>query len=222
MGGNSWLSKCPRIQPWVLLLSTCEHVNRCIKAPSFSHMMYHFMTYHRTPYVGYDICTDLDPQLTHFHYQKPQHLRRFLHPRSTYPDGKAGYLRWRRDLYTIQANYSTSLLSPLSLPEPELTEIASAIAKKDLLIKSRVHPTTTLLEDAAVLVFLRNEVEGFKKQHEEYDEEKWVGIVKKTWRKLSDRGKEEAGKLLPGLDEGLRAVVIRVVTEEAEKEAGND
>ncbi|KAK6502280.1 hypothetical protein TWF506_002863 [Arthrobotrys conoides] len=147
-----------------------------------------------------------------------QHLRRFLHPRSTYPDGKPGYLRWRRDLYTIQANYSTTLLSPLSLPETELEEISAAVAKKDLLIKSKVHPTTVLLEDAAVLVFLSNEVEGFKKQHEEYDEEKWVGIVKKTWRKLSDRGKEEAGKLLPGLEEGLRAVVERVVREEAEKE----
>ncbi|KAK6496364.1 hypothetical protein TWF481_002389 [Arthrobotrys musiformis] len=147
-----------------------------------------------------------------------QHLRRFLHPRSTYPEGKAGYLRWRRDLYTLQADYSTTLLSPLSLPESELSEIAAAVAKKDLLIKSKVHSTTVLLEDAAVLVFLRNEVEGFKKQHEEYDEDKWVGIVKKTWRKLSDRGKEEAAKLLPGLEEGLRAVVVRVVTEEAEKE----
>ncbi|KAF3930213.1 hypothetical protein ABW20_dc0103180 [Dactylellina cionopaga] len=148
-----------------------------------------------------------------------QHLRRFLHPRATYPAGKPGYLRWRRDLYTLQADYSTTLLSPLSLSTSELSEIHNAVAKKDLLNKTKVHPTTSLLEDAAVLVFLSEEVEGFKQQHEEYDEDKWAGIVKKTWRKLSDRGKEEAGKLLPGLEEGLKKVVERVVAEESKREA---
>ncbi|KAF3917292.1 hypothetical protein AA313_de0206995 [Arthrobotrys entomopaga] len=147
-----------------------------------------------------------------------QHLRRFLHPRSTYPEGKPGYLRWRRDLYTIQADYATTLLSPLSLPDSELTEIHNAVAKKDLMVKSKVHPTTTLLEDAAVLVFLSEEVEGFKRQHEDYDEDKWVGIVRKTWRKLSERGKVEAAKLLPEMEEGLRNVVLRAVEEESAKD----
>ncbi|KAF3941451.1 hypothetical protein ABW19_dt0208839 [Dactylella cylindrospora] len=149
-----------------------------------------------------------------------QHLRRFLHPRSTYPDGKAGYLRWRRDLYTLQADYTTTLLSPLNIPSSELAEIHAAVAKKDLLIKSKVHPTTILLEDAAVLVFLAEEVEGFKQKHEEYDEEKWVGIVRKTWRKLSRRGREEAVKLLPEMEEGFRGVVMKAVEEESRRESG--
>ncbi|EPS36834.1 hypothetical protein H072_9588 [Dactylellina haptotyla CBS 200.50] len=149
-----------------------------------------------------------------------QHLRRFLHPRSTYPEGKAGYLRWRRELYTIQADYSSTLLSPLSLPEAELAEIYNAIAKKDLMVKAKVHPTTTLLEDAAVLVFLSEEVDVFKKQHEDYDEEKWVGIVWKTWRKLSQKGREEAAKLLPEMEDGLRKIVERAVAEESSREAG--
>ena len=32
-----------------------------------------------------------------------QHLERFLVPRATFPDGKVGYLNWRRSLYAKQA-----------------------------------------------------------------------------------------------------------------------
>jgi len=86
------------------------------------------------------------------------------------------------------------------------------------LIPSKVHPTTVLLEDAAILVFLAEEVDRFKEKHGEYTEEKWVGIVRKTWRKLSGNGRKEAVKLLPEMEEGLRRVVMKAVEEESKKE----
>ena len=34
---------------------------------------------------------------------RAHHLRRWNVPRASYPDGRAGYLRWRRDLHEIHA-----------------------------------------------------------------------------------------------------------------------
>ena len=48
---------------------------------------------------------------------------------------------------------------------------------------------TQVLEDVACLVFLDDQFDEFEKGH---DEEKIVGILKKTWGKMSDRGHELA------------------------------
>lgn len=46
-----------------------------------------------------------------------------------------------------------------------------------------------VLEDVACLVFLDDQFEAFEK---EFDEEKVVRILRKTWRKMSWRGQELA------------------------------
>src|SRR5437868_2403332 len=38
------------------------------------------------------------------------HLRRWTVPRSSYPEGRAGYLRWRRDLHEVHARGLGTLL----------------------------------------------------------------------------------------------------------------
>ena len=48
---------------------------------------------------------------------------------------------------------------------------------------------TQVLEDVACLVFLDDQFEAFEKLH---DEEKIVGILKKTWGKMSERGRQLA------------------------------
>lgn len=139
-----------------------------------------------------------------------QHLERFLTPRSSYPDGKAGYLKWRRDLYKIQADRAVHLLTDAGVSEKEAQWVHKWVSKTEL------HPGkesgdlgTQLLEDAAVLVFLEKELEGFASQHQEYDEEKMVNIIKKTWRKLSAVGKDEALKL--SMPSGLQPIVLKGV-----------
>src|SRR2546430_1910279 len=42
---------------------------------------------------------------------RAHHLRRWNVPRSTYPDGRAGYLRWRRDLHEIHAADVAAIMS---------------------------------------------------------------------------------------------------------------
>jgi tRNAThr (cytosine32-N3)-methyltransferase len=65
------------------------------------------------------------------------------------------------------------------------------------------------LEDAACLVFLEHELVGFAAAHPDYTREKFIDIIRKTWRKMSPRAHELAlGIPLPEpLMELVRAAV---------------
>jgi tRNAThr (cytosine32-N3)-methyltransferase len=110
-----------------------------------------------------------------------QHLERFDVPRTTFPDGRPGYLAWRRSLYTRQAARCAALLTEAGFPAAAAQTAAAWVAKQGL----KQDPGTQALEDAACLVFLENEIAAFAAQHAEYSREKFVEIVRKTWRKMS-------------------------------------
>ena len=121
-----------------------------------------------------------------------QHLERWSVPRATFPDGKVGYLNWRKSLYGKQAARAKELLLAAGVAAAEAEEAATWVSKTGL----KTNTGTQALEDAAVLVFLENEIGAFAAQHAEYPREKFVDILKKTWRKLSPGGQ----KLARGLD----------------------
>lgn len=117
-----------------------------------------------------------------------QHLERFNTPRSTFPEGKAGYHAWRRSLYTKQAERARDLLLAAGVPAVEADDVATWVSKTDL----KLNAGTQALEDAACLVFLENEITDFAAQHAEYTAEKFVEIIRKTWRKMSAQAQREA------------------------------
>ncbi|HEY5079456.1 MAG TPA: DUF4202 domain-containing protein [Opitutaceae bacterium] len=121
-----------------------------------------------------------------------QHLERWLVPRASFPLDRIGYLAWRTSLYGKQAERARSLLLEAGLPQEDADDAATWVAKKSM----RTNPGTQALEDAAVLVFLQSEIESFAAQHAEYPREKFVEILRKTWRKMSPRAQE----LARGLD----------------------
>lgn len=121
-----------------------------------------------------------------------QHLERWSVPRATFPEGKAGYLTWRKSLYTKQAERARALLLQAGVPETEAAEVATWVSKSGL----KSNPGTQALEDAACLVFLENEISAFAAQHAEYPREKFIDIIRKTWRKMSPRAQD----LARGLD----------------------
>jgi hypothetical protein len=110
-----------------------------------------------------------------------QHLERFTVPRASFPEGRAGYYAWRRSLYTRQAERARQILAQAGYSPTEAAEAASWVAKEGL----PTNPGTQALEDAACLVFLENEISDFTAQHEEYPREKFLEIIRKTWRKMS-------------------------------------
>jgi tRNAThr (cytosine32-N3)-methyltransferase len=124
-----------------------------------------------------------------------QHLERWSVPRGSFPMDKPGYLAWRRSLYVKQAARAQELLLAAGVPAAEADDAATWVSKKGL----KTNPGTQALEDAAVLVFLESEIEAFAAQHAEYPREKFVDILRKTWRKMSPRAQELAlGLELPG------------------------
>jgi tRNAThr (cytosine32-N3)-methyltransferase len=120
-----------------------------------------------------------------------QHLERWTSPRSSFPEGKVAYLSWRRALYVQQAERARGILLAAGVPETEAAEVATWVSKTGL----KTNAGTQALEDAACLVFLENEIAGFAAEHAHYPEEKFVDILRKTWRKMSAGAQAEALRL---------------------------
>ena len=128
-----------------------------------------------------------------------QHLERWSVPRASYPEGKIGYLTWRKFLYTKQAERARGLLLKAGVSEAEAAEVATWVSKSGL----KANAGTQALEDAACLVFLENEIADFAAQHADYPREKFVDIIRKTWKKMSADGRRLALtlRLPPGIAE---------------------
>lgn len=132
---------------------------------------------------------------------RAQHLERWSVPRATFPEGKAGYLAWRKSLYTKQAERARGILLAAGVTASEAEQVAVWVAKNGL----KTNAGTQALEDAACLVFLEHEIAAFAAQHADYPREKFVEILRKTWRKMSVRAQELATAL--PLPAGIAALV---------------
>jgi hypothetical protein len=112
---------------------------------------------------------------------RSQHLMRWHIPRETFPKDRAGYIRWRTTLYDFHADRAAEVLREVGYDEATIERVRSLIRKQNL--KSDAESQT--LEDVICLVFLENYFADFARDH---DEEKLIKILRKTWRKMSDRG----------------------------------
>jgi hypothetical protein len=117
-----------------------------------------------------------------------QHLERWTVPRNTFPEGKVGYLKWRQSLYKKQAGRARELLVAAGVPVNEAEEAATWVSKSAL----KTNAGSQALEDAACLVFLENEIGDFAAQHTEYPREKFIDILRQTWRKMSPAAQQAA------------------------------
>jgi hypothetical protein len=114
-----------------------------------------------------------------------QHLRRWEIPRNTYPDGRIGYLEWRKALSRFHADRSGEILRRAGYDDDTIERVRAINQKRGLKIDADVQT----MEDALCLVFLEHELEGFARKH---PAEKIVDILRKSWRKMSDEGHANA------------------------------
>ncbi len=138
---------------------------------------------------------------------RAQHLERWLVPRASFPDGKVGYLTWRRSLYTKQAERARALALEAGVPAADAADIATWVSKTGL----KTNPGTQALEDAACLVFLENEIGAFAAQHADYPREKFVDILRKTWKKMNPAA--QAAALALQLPPAIAALVREALGE---------
>ena len=119
---------------------------------------------------------------------RAQHIQRWKSPRDAYPMNRQGYHKWRTELYTFHAETAAGLLTQAGCSEDLIERVRKAVGKRD----PKTNPDTQLVEDVAALVFIEHYMQEFVDKHPEYDEEKWLRIIRRTWNKMTEQGKKFA------------------------------
>jgi len=136
---------------------------------------------------------------------RSQHVCRWMIPRSSYEMTRAGYLRWRADLKKFHAGKTAEILREVGYDEGIIREVQDLNLKKNL----GHDPECQVLEDALCLVTLQYQLADLVARTEP---EKMVGILQKTWKKMSPVARGEALKLEYSAEE--KAVLERALAPE--------
>ncbi|MEE8516835.1 MAG: DUF4202 domain-containing protein [Alphaproteobacteria bacterium] len=135
---------------------------------------------------------------------RAQHIGRWTIARADYPQGLAGYSKWRGTLARFHADTAAHILGAAGYGEGAQARVVKLIRKLGL----GTDPETQMLEDVICLVFLEHYFSDFSAKHEDT---KIVDILQKTWAKMSPRGHELALELASGLAPDRRALIVRAV-----------
>ena len=127
------------------------------------------------------------------------HVRRWEIPRSSEPDGRAGYLRWKRRLQQHHAEVLGRVLDGSGF---DVARVQALVQKERL----RADPDVQTLEDALALVFLETQLAEL---NEKLDDDHLVDVLVKTLRKMTPDGRAAAASLT--YDEHGAALVRRAV-----------
>ena len=120
---------------------------------------------------------------------RAHHLRRWELPRSDYPPGRAGYLRWRRAQQQRHARDLATIAGDAGVDDSVAVRTAEIVSKQGL----GSDPEVQTFEDAVSLTFLETELGPVAARLA--DNSKAVPIVAKTLTKMSDAGREQAQAL---------------------------
>lgn len=127
-----------------------------------------------------------------------QHICRWEIPRNSYDMNREGYLKWRRDLKKFHAQKAAEILEDVGYSPETIDEVGFLLQKKAL----KKNEDTQTLEDVICLVFLEHYFEPFAAEHAE---DKIIDILRKTWRKMSEKGHRTALRL-PLSEKSLRLI----------------
>lgn len=156
----------------------------------------------------------LDPDADELQHlaARAHHLRRWERPRSDYPDGRAGYLRWRSDARWFHAGEVEAILRSHGYRGDQVERVVTIVRKDGIAAadRSTVDPAVQLHEDALCLVFLQAQLTGVAGQ---LGAAATVEVLVKTMTKMSERGIAAASTL--ELEESSRSVLALALDERA-------
>ncbi len=112
---------------------------------------------------------------------RAHHLRRWELPRTEYPEGRPGYLRWRRDQKARHAADVEALLVAAGYDETVIGRVQALIRRDDLAGDAG----TKAMEDAACLVFLETQLTALAAR---LTPERIGEVIRKTAAKMSPAG----------------------------------
>ncbi len=133
---------------------------------------------------------------------RAHHLRRWTIPRASYPEGRAGYLKWRRTLHDQHAREVAEILEAVGYDESTITRVQHLVRKRGL----GSDPDVQVLEDALCLVFVETQLHDLAARLEP---DKLADVVQKTANKMSPRALELALGL--DIEPGDRALLVQIL-----------
>ncbi|MFY0618291.1 DUF4202 domain-containing protein [Shimia sp.] len=107
-----------------------------------------------------------------------QHIERWVLKRADFPEGRAGYLSWRRELGQHHANRVSEIMADAQYDEEDIIAAGAMLRKEGIKRNEEVQA----LEDIICFTFLKWYFAPFAAKH---PHEKVVDIVRKTARKMS-------------------------------------
>lgn len=116
---------------------------------------------------------------------RSQHIGRWEVPRSSYPEGRDAYLKWRKDLAHNHAQTAGEILKDCGYAEDQINRVQQIILKK----KIKVDHEVQVMENALCLVFLQFQYEDFYPLHEP---DKVITILRKSLLKMDQTGHQFA------------------------------
>lgn len=138
------------------------------------------------------------------------HIERWTSPRQSYPAGRVGYLKWRRDLGAFHARRLADIMAEAGYAAEDAERVGTLV-RKDALGSA---PEAQMFEDTVCLVFLEHGLPDFmaktamaKTAMATIDDDKLARILAKTWRKMSAAGHQHA--LALGLPPTVHALLDR-------------
>ena len=132
-----------------------------------------------------------------------QHIERWTLPRSSHPEGRVGYLKWRKTLLSFHADRLAAIMAAAGYGETDAERVGSLVRKERI----KLDPDAQTLEDVACLVFLEHYADDLFSR---YRDDKVIDILKKTARKMSPDGLRAAGSL--AVSERLGRLLGRALT----------
>jgi hypothetical protein len=119
---------------------------------------------------------------------RAHHLRRWTIPRTSYPDGRPGYLKWRTALKRQHGDDVGAILRDAGYDDESIARVQAIVTKRGLGQDSAVQ----VHEDALCLVFLETQLDELASK---MGDDKTVDILQKTAKKMSPAGLEAAHEL---------------------------
>ncbi len=114
-----------------------------------------------------------------------QHIERWVLKRVDYPEGRAGYLKWRRDLGLHHASRVCEIMTDAGYDEEDVLAAGAMLRKEGIKRNDQVQA----LEDIICFVFVKWYFAPFAAKH---SPEKILRIVEKTARKMSQSARTRA------------------------------
>ncbi|MRX48179.1 DUF4202 domain-containing protein [Pedobacter puniceum] len=119
---------------------------------------------------------------------KCQHIGRWETPRNQYPDGREGYLKWRKEQANFHVDKALAILRKVGFDETVCYRVKQIILKQKIKADAEVQT----MENALCLVFLQYQFEDFLHTQ---PKEKMVSILRKSLLKMNKQGHDYALKL---------------------------